>query len=342
MRTAIMGVGSLGTIIGALIAKGGVAIDMIDANQATVDALNAHGATVTGSLELNVPVKALTPDQMTGIYDLVILTTKQTFSDKALKQLMPHLGKYSVVCTLQNGIPEETVAKYAWEDRVIGGAVGFGATWIKPGVSMLTSSYESMQKYSFEIGQIDGVISPRLSQVKDVLRLVGGTTMLTNLMGIRWTKLLMNATFSGMSAALGCTFGDVLHNPKAMICIAHIADEAVKVCHASGYRMVEMNGADLETLELSSDADIPGKMALYNTVWGPHVKLKASMLQDLEKGVKCEIDYINGVVCRQGRKLGLATPYNDKVVELVKSSEAAGKVNDMSALSRFDILINHQ
>lgn len=340
MRTAILGIGSLGTIIGALITKGGVAIDMIDVNQATVDALNTMGATITGSLELNVPVRALTPDQMTGVYDLVILTTKQTYSDAALKQLLPHLSEDGAICTLQNGIPEETIVAYVGQSRVVGGSVGFGATWIKPGVSMLTSTYESMRQYSFEIGQIDGAISPKLSQVKDILSLVGGTTMSTNLMNVRWTKLLMNAAFSGMSAALGCTFGDVLNHPQAMVCLAHIVDETIKACHASGCRILNLHGADFESLELKSDEDIPGKMKFYQIVWGPHVKLRASMLQDIEKGIKCEIDYINGVVCRQGRKFGLPTPYNDKVVELVKKSEAAGRINSMRDLAEFDVLIH--
>lgn len=338
MRTAILGAGALGIIIGARMTKNGVNVDLVDSFKENVDALNLNGATVTGNITLHQAVTAITPDQMTGTYDLVLLLTKQTANPEALPKLLPHLHKDSIVCTLQNGIPEESVASYVGKERTIGGAVGFGATWLKPGVSELTSSEEAIEKFAFEIGELDGVVRPRLEKVKEILGAAGGTTILTNLMGIRWTKLLMNATFSGMSASLGVSFRPVLEDPKAMICISHIADEVIKVCHGKGYRMVEMQGENLESLELNSKDDIPGKMDLYRRVWGRHNN-KASMLQDLEKGRKTEIDYINGVVSRGGREVGIATPFNDKVVELVKEAEARKEVTSFSNLARFDEII---
>jgi 2-dehydropantoate 2-reductase len=340
MRTAILGAGALGIIIGARMTKNGQQVDLIDSFKENVDALNANGATVTGYLAMHQAVTALTPEQMTGTYDLVLLLTKQTANETALLKLLPHLHKDSIVCTLQNGVPEESVAAIVGKERTIGGAVGFGATWLKPGVSELTSTMEAVEKFAFEIGEIDGVARPRLAKVKEVLNAAGGTTILTNLMGIRYTKLLMNSTFSGMSAALNGTFSDVLANPKAMVCVAHIADEVIKVCRGLGYHMVEMQGVDFEFLELNSKADIPSKMDFYKKVWGRHNN-KASMLQDLEKGKKTEIDYINGVVCRGGRKCGIPTPFNDKVVELVKEAEARGGVNDFSYLDRFNDIINN-
>ena len=338
MRTAILGAGALGIIIGALMTKNGKQVDLIDSYQENVDALNADGARVTGNLELHWPVTALTPQEMKGEYDLILLLTKQTANEMALPRLLPHLHPDSIVCTLQNGIPEDGVAAIIGRERTIGGAVGFGATWLRPGVSELTSTLEAVEKFAFEIGELDGVVRPRLETVKEILSAAGGTTILTNLMGIRWTKLLMNATFSGMSAALGCSFRDVLADEKAMTCIAHIADETIKVCHGKGYRMVEMQGADMEFLELGSKADIAGKMDFYRKVWGRHNN-KASMLQDLEKGNNTEIDHINGVVCRSGRECGIATPFNDKVVEIVKQAEAQRTVTDFGNLARFDEII---
>ena len=338
MRTAILGAGALGIIIGALMTKNGKQVDLIDSYQENVDALNADGARVTGNLELHWPVTALTPQEMRGAYDLILLLTKQTANETALPRLLPHLHPDSIVCTLQNGIPEDGVAAIIGRERTIGGAVGFGATWLRPGVSELTSTLEAVEKFAFEIGELDGVVRPRLETVKEILSAAGGTTILTNLMGIRWTKLLMNATFSGMSAALGCSFRDVLTDEKAMTCIAHIADETIKVCHGKGYRMVEMQGADMEFLELGSKADIAGKMDFYRKVWGRHNN-KASMLQDLEKGNNTEIDHINGVVCRSGRECGIATPFNDKVVEIVKQAEARRTVTDFGNLARFDEII---
>lgn len=284
MRVAILGAGSLGTVIGALMTKCGKHVDFYDASKEQVDALNENGATITGCLEINVPVNAFTPAQMSGKYDIVFLLTKQTDNHVVLPQVLSYLHEDSVVCTLQNGIPEEAVAAYVGRERTIGGAVGFGATWLKPGVSALTSTQKVLQKFAFEIGEMDGVIRPRLSQVKEYLNCVGRTKLFVNLTGIRWTKLFMDAVFSGMSAALGCTYGAVLHDPKAMTCVAFIADECIKVSQAQGIRLVEMQGADMASFELKSVADIQSKMPLYKKVWGQHVRLKASMLQDLEKG----------------------------------------------------------
>ncbi len=91
MRIALMGVGSLGTIIGAFLYKNGQEITLIDANKEHVDALNKNGATISGKIDMNVPVKAILPEEMEGKYDIVFYLVKQTYNEVALKQLLPHL-----------------------------------------------------------------------------------------------------------------------------------------------------------------------------------------------------------------------------------------------------------
>src|SRR5690606_9900127 len=339
MRAALIGAGSLGSIIGALMTQGGRPIDLIDANAEHVAALNRDGARITGELELVVPVTALTPQEMSGHYDLVFLLNKQTANDAVLKHLLPFLHSESVVCTLQNAIPEPRVASYVSAARTIGGAVGFGATWIGPGVSQLTTKVETMRDFAFEIGEIDGEPRPRLAQVQDYLSCVGTTRILPDLMGIRWAKVLMNATFSGMSAALGCTFGEVLDDPRAMRCIAFLADETVRAAHAAGHRMAPMQGEDFESFRLASPNDTEAKFPLIERIWNQHRLLRASMLQDLEKGRDTEIHFINGVVCDTGRQYGIPTPFNDRVVELVVEAQNRRTVPTFSNLSRFDDLL---
>jgi 2-dehydropantoate 2-reductase len=339
MRAAIVGAGSLGTIIGAFISKAGRDIHLIDSNAEHVRALNEHGATVTGSVNFTSPVCAFTPDALSGAYDLVFLLTKQTSTQETLSLLQAHLHADTTVCTLQNGIPELLVEKIVGKSRTVGGAVGFGATWLRPGVSSLTSSKEALENSAFEIGEMDGVERPRLALIKEYLECVGSTKILSNLMGIRFSKLLMNATFSGMSAALGCTFGEVLRDPRAMTCLAFIADECIRVAHAQAIRLVPMQGEDFERFKLGSALDIPGKMPLYRKIWSQHVALKASMLQDLEKGRATEIDYINGVVCRQGREHGVSTPFNDKVVEIVSAAQRRQALTSFDNLREFNGLL---
>lgn len=330
MRVAILGVGSLGTIIGALITDGGQEVDLIDAYEENVKSLNNNGAQITGFVNKTVKVNAITPEQMDGEYDLVFLLTKQVYNSVALNQLLPHLHSESVVCTLQNGIPEDFVSEIIGKDRTIGGVVGFGATWKGPGISELTTAWDVVQKYAFDIGELDGRITNRLEKISNILGLVGHCEVSDNILGIKWSKLLMNTTFSGMSAALGCTFGDVLYSERAMNSLAHIADETIKVARALRIKMVPMQGKNFEFLELSDEADIPNKMDFYKEVWTPHINLKASMLQDLEKNRNTEIDYINGYICKKGREVGIKTPYNDLVVKLVKKAEELKQVPDFS------------
>ncbi|MFO1143079.1 MAG: ketopantoate reductase family protein [Amaricoccus sp.] len=339
MRAAIIGAGSLGTIIGALMTRGGKPVDLIDTNREHVDALNRDGARVTGQMDLLVPVTALTPDEMTGKYDLVFLLSKQTANQAVLSNLLPFLHDESIVCTLQNGIPEPSVAAVVGEARTVGGAVGFGATWIGPGVSSLTTTAEAVKKFAFEIGEMDGVMRPRLETVQSYLGCVGQTEILDDLMGVRWSKVLMNATFSGMSAALGCTFGDVMDDPRSLLCVVFIADETVRAAHAAGHRMAHMQGEDFEKFLLPAPEAAPEVLPMIKKIWTQHRQLRASMLQDLEKGRDTEINFINGIVCRTGREHGVATPFNDRVVEIVTEAQTARSVPDFSNLARFEDLL---
>lgn len=335
MRTAIMGAGSLGTILGAYITKAGRQVDLIDVNQAHVDALNANGAHIIGTVDFTVPVKACTPDTMEGQYDLVLFMVKQTYNDSAIEALKPHIHDKTIICTLQNGLPEPALVDVFGVDRVMGVPVGWGATLIGPGVSQLTSMPDKM---TFEIGRTDNRVTPEMEEIKALLECMCPTTILDNLMGIRWTKILINSTFSGMSACLGCTFGDVLDDERALLCVKYIANECIKVAKAADIAMEPMQGFDLgklvgfSTIE-QRDANTP----VYQKMFGPHRALRASMLQDLEKGRKTEIGAINGAVCDMGDRHGVDTPVNDQVVQIVTGIENGKYKPEMKNLDLFRI-----
>ena len=112
MKIAILGSGAMGTVLGAFLVKNGCEVDFIDTYQAHVDALNQSGAHIIGTVDFTVPVRAITPEQMDGIYDVVFLFTKQTANPSVLPGLLTHLDENSTVCTLQNGVPEPYIAEY--------------------------------------------------------------------------------------------------------------------------------------------------------------------------------------------------------------------------------------
>lgn len=201
MRVAILGCGAMGTVLGAYMTKNGCNVELIDSYEAHVQALNEKGAHIVGTVDFTVPVKAITPGQMEGIYDVVFLFTKQTANDEVLPNLLPHLGPDSTVCTLQNGVPEPFVAAHVGKARTVGGTVLWGATFQEPGVSELTQDL-SRNDHLFEIGEMDGTITPRIRQVADVLGYMGPTAVTDSLMASRWGKLINNACMSGMSGRL--------------------------------------------------------------------------------------------------------------------------------------------
>lgn len=337
MRTAILGAGSLGTIMGAVVSKNGGDVVLVDSYKEHVDALNEKGATVTGYLDLkNIPVKAITPDQMDGIYDVVIVLLKQTANAVALRNLLPFINENSVVCTLQNGIPEEAVAEIVGTDRTVGGTVGWGGGWIAPGVSQLYTKPEHMR---IEIGSLDGAITEKLKRVEAFLKMAGDVEINTNLLGIRWSKLLMNSALSGMSAALGCTFGEIIDDEKAVRCAAHVADELIRVADLKGIGLeVIIPGKDFNELKFDNEAGRDHAVEFLRDVYSVHRPQKASMMQDMEKGRPCEIDYINGIVSQNGDKFGLDTPFNDLIVRIVKEFES-GEIPfpTMANLERFTV-----
>lgn len=337
MRTAILGAGSMGTVLGAVVTNNGGDVTLIDANKAHVDSLNKTGATITGYMDLkNVPVKAITPDEMEGVYDLIVILLKQTANGVALPRLKEFINEDTTICTLQNGVPEYSVAELFGEERVVGGTVGWGAGWLEPGVSQLYTHPDFM---IIEIGKMNGMIDNHVRKVEEFLKLGGQVKVTDNFVGIRWSKLLMNSALSGMSAACGVTFGDIIDDEKAVACAAHLADELNRVAEAKNIELeVLVEGKDFKELKFDDKAGRDHAIAFLRDFYDVHRPQKASMMQDMEKNIPCEIDYINGVVAQNGDELGIDTPFNDTVISIVKDFEA-GKIPfpTMDCLERFNV-----
>ncbi len=322
MRVAILGCGAMGTIMGAFMTKNGIDVTMIDSYKAHVDALNEKGAKIIGFADFTVPVHAITPEQMEGIYDLVFLFTKQTANDEVLPNLLPHLGPDSTVCTLQNGVPEPYVAKYVGQNRTVGGTVLWSGTFIEPGVSQLTQNVENLAHF-FGIGEMDGQDTERIHKVAEVLGHMGNADVSPSLMAERWSKLINNACMSGMSAAAGLTFGGVLENDKARACLSYLGNEVMRCAEAEGYNPPAIAGkVPTAIFKINNQEEYNRSQTMFWKMYQYVLAGKASMLQDLEKNRKTEVPMINGYVCEAGRKHGIPTPFCDKVVEIVKKIEA--------------------
>ncbi len=319
-RMAVMGAGSMGTMLGACLTRAGLPVDLVDVNREHVDALNAGGATIVGTVSWNVPVRALTPGAMHGYYDLIFLLVKQTHNETAFAQLRPHLRARSIVCTLQNGVPEPTVAAAFGAGRTLGCAVTWAGTFLSPGRVESTAAPENWRAL---LGTLDGRTTDAARNVQKTLSAMCATELVGNLAGIRWSKLLVNASFSGMSAALGCSFGEILENEKAFACAQYIARECIRAAEAQGIELAQIwPGIDFkELMDFDTEQERLATSGIYGELWGAVRCGKASMLQDLENGRKSEIDFINGLLSDTGRRYGIPTPVSDTVVRIVKSIE---------------------
>lgn len=320
MKSAIYGAGSLGTILGAFITKNGGQVDLYNRNTAHIEALKTKGATVTGTLEFNQKVNAFTTDELSGRYDIIFLMTKQQDNRAVAARLSEFLADDGVIVTLQNGIPELLLGEVVGNERVLGCTVAWGATMQGPGVCELTSSPDSL---TFSLGSLTGRPNRHLDDVKALLELMGPVELDDNFIGTRWSKLLINAAFSGMSAVCGTTFGQAAKDKGSRRIVQALIKECIDVCKAGNIRIQPVQGKDIvKLLDYSNPIKKALSFAIIPIAIRKHALLKASMLQDIEKGKKCEVDAINGVVCDFGRKVGCPTPMNDKVVEIIHRIEA--------------------
>ena len=133
---------------------------------------------------------------------------------------------------------------------------------------------------------------------------------------------MVNVTMSGMSAALGCTFGEVLDNDKATSAAVSIALETLKTAKALDIMVEPMSGADPNLIVDVVRQSEENAVSLWRMVFEPSRDLKASMLQDLEKGRPCEVETLNGYLSRHSAEAGVPTPVNDKVTEIIRGIEA--------------------
>ncbi|MBR2302838.1 MAG: 2-dehydropantoate 2-reductase [Clostridia bacterium] len=318
-RYAIYGAGSLGTVLGAYISKNGEKIELINRNEVHVDALNKNGAKIVGTAEFCVPVTAITPDEMTGKYDVILLLTKQLQNQQVVTYLKDYLADDGVIVTLQNGLPEPLIAEIVGKNRTMGCVVEWGATLSAPGVCTLTSNPDSL---SFHMGKMDGISDEQFNMVKNLLELMCPVYEEENLLGARWSKLLINATFSGLGTVVGGTFGDVANDKKARKVAIRCIKEVIDVGRATGVEFAPVQGKNITKLFYYKN----GFKRAIATMLIPiamkkHKDIEPSMLQDLKKGKKCEIDSINGIVCEYGKKYNVPTPINDRIVEIVKKAQ---------------------
>ena len=328
-KIAIYGAGAMGTTLGGLLALGGLkSVHLITRNQAHVEGLKTNGAQIVCEAEdkeLCVPVTAKTPEEMDEEYDVIFLMTKQKQNEKTLQFLLPKLKNDGVICTTQNGLPEPFIAKIIGKNRTYGAVLSYGATMFGGGRVALTSKFDGMRA---QIGgfENDGEKSALLKEILDFagIAIENQTFAQTtdNLLGARWSKLALNAAFSGLSTVTGLPFGELVRRRKSRRIALGVMRECFAVANANGVIPQKTQGYDLQKW-LGGNGFLKTQLALAILPFAmrKHKKLVSGMLKDIQNGKKCEIDFINGAVVKAGEKVGVETPLCAQIVEMAHGIE---------------------
>ncbi len=320
MRACIYGAGAMGTVLGAFISRAGMQIDLVTRNRQHVAALRSGGAqilTPSGGGFVQ-KVTAVTPEQMTGKYDVIFLMTKQRGNAEVTRFLMDFLAEGGVICTTQNGLPEPSVAAVAGEENTIGCAVSWGATFIQPGRVMLTSSEDAM---TFSLGSPFGH-SAKCEHAAPYLRCAGGVEIVENFLGARWSKLIVNCAFSSLSAVTSLTFGDIASGRTSRKLAQQLLKESIDTALACGVVPQKIQGHDLvRLLNYRGPVKKALSRALIPIAMKKHKNLVSGMYYDLASGKKSDMDFINGVVARSAEKAGVEVPATLAVLRLASDIE---------------------
>ena len=332
MRVAIYGAGAMGTVLGAYMTKNGGRVDLITRNRGHVSALKERGAHITGTVDFTVKVSALLPEEMSGTYDIIFLMTKQRHNGEILDFLLPRLAPDGVVCTMQNGLPEPSVAAVVGEERCCGCAVSWGATFVGGGEAKLTTRPDGLE---FALGTLYGN-EGKLPPVAEALSLMGRVSTEKNFMGARWSKLAINCAFSGLSAITGYTYGEICDDRYARKVAQAVLKECFDVAKACGIRPGKIQGHDVAAITGYRTA-LKRKISymLIPVAMKKHRALVSGMYYDLKAGRRCEADLVNGVISGYGERVCMPAVLNGIVQRTVREIESGARGISPANLEEF-------
>ena len=312
----VVGAGAIGGVTAAKLVGEVGRIAVLDANAQHVARMRDPGLVidVLGE-ERRVELEAhADPADLDGPFVFALVTLKAPHLEEALTPLVEHNLARTYV-SLCNGLVQERMAGIVGDGDLIWGTVEWGSTNLGPGRLAQTTSAP------FVIGEPDGETRDRTRLLAEVLATVESVRVTENIRGQVWTKLLVNSSFSGLGAVSGLLYREVIGDPDGREVALALWREGYDVGMAQGITLDEVLGVEAEALVLRGPGDRKKVDEALEVAMGYAGATKASMLQDLERGLKTEVDVINGAVVEKGREYGVETPVNARVVELMHEME---------------------
>jgi 2-dehydropantoate 2-reductase len=294
MKIAVMGAGAVGCYYGFKLARAGHDVVLIGRPQ-HVQAIERLGLRVeTQTFDEHMRVSASTEASAVQRARLVLFCVKSNDTESGAAAIKPHLAPDAVLLSLQNGVENAARLRTLLPQQVIAAAVYVGVEMAAPG-------------HVRHHGRGELVIEPSKASDDLARTLVAAgvpTDISDNVRGALWAKLITNCAYNALSAITQLSYGRLVKGEGVTAVMRDLVAECVAVANADG-------------VTLSGDADAAVRK-IAETVPGQY----SSTAQDLARGKRSEIDYLNGLIARRGAALGIATPTNRLLHSVVKLIES--------------------
>jgi 2-dehydropantoate 2-reductase len=301
MKIVIVGPGAMGCLLAVFLSKSKQELWLLDKNKERTSLIQQSGISIEGiSGSWQTQVKTTAQPQEIGEADLIIICVKSYDTKKAILEAKAIVGKNTKVLTLQNGIGNiEIIAEVVGSEKVIGGVTNLGATLLDVGKVRHAGRGETV------IGRIDGKLSIELRTIREIFNKVGLETRISrDIKGLLWSKLIINVGINALTAITGLNNGRLIEFEGTRKILRDAVTEAIRVAKRKRIKLIY---------------DDP--LAKVEAVCEATATNVSSMLQDVLRKRRTEIDFINGVIVRQGQELDIPTPVNSLLANLVKTIE---------------------
>ena len=331
-KILIFGAGAVGGYVGGQLARAGQDVLLVDPWPEHVDCIKREGLHLhTPEEEIIVQVPCMNLHEVqrlnTDPVDIAFISTKSYDTEWAATMIKQYLAPAGFIVSLQNSINEERIAGIVGWGKTVGCIVsGITVELFKAGHIMRALKPGTKKKLVFRVGEVHGRITPRVSEIAEMLSVVDGATATTNLWGERWTKLVVNSMNNAVCTVTGLNSRMIVEQEAPRQLSIKIGCETIQVGRAVGYDFDIIRGMKSETL-LAAGSGEPGAEEEIHQIMYESVKHKTdagrpSTAQDFAKGRRTEIDFINGLVVQKGKEVGVPTPFNEAITRLVKRIES--------------------
>ena len=318
MRIGVVGAGAIGGTIAALLDRAGHEV-AVTARGAHLAAIREHGLRLEGGWGEHtaaVPAAEVLPEPP----ELALLTVKAQDAAAAAAAHREVLDGVPVV-VVQNGLGgPRALHQQLPRSPLVGGLSLVAAAHLEPGVVTVTGPNTTVLAP-------DTATPQQLREVAAVLRQAVPIDVTDDLLAAQWLKLVVNQ-LNAAPAVTGVSAQESLASPTLRTAVTAAMRETVRVSRAAGVRLHGLPGLTprVAAILLRLPPSVSGRLVAARLVAGMGgVPNLGSTLQSIRRGVPSEIDHLSGAVVAEGARLGVPTPVNGRVVELVHEVETSGR-----------------